>query len=250
MPRSASRTSGRLQLARWLTDPDTVAGRLLARVIVNRVWQGHFGYGLVRTPNDFGVRGTPPTHPELLDYLARRLIDSGWSLKELHREIVLSRVYRLASKISVGAGAGASPNGEEPATSAAAEELDPSNRWLWRQSRRRLDAESLRDALLMLSGKLNATPPGKPHPFPPELEWTYSQHKPFSDIYEHNYRSVYLMRKRMKSRPYFTIFDGADTNATTARRDESVTSSQSLFMLNNELVHETADSLAAKMCSS
>jgi hypothetical protein len=219
--------SGRLELAQWLTDPK--ANPLLARVIVNRVWRQLFGEGLARTPNDFGLRGEPPTHPELLDHLASGLVRDGWSLKRLHRRIVLSRSYRMSS---TNAGAG--------------EAVDPSNRLLWRQSRRRLDAESLRDALLAVSGALDRSR-GQEHPFPPQEQWGYSQHAPFVAVYESDRRSVYLMQQRLKRHPLLALFDGADPNASTGGRMATTTPLQSLFWLNDPLVHQQAVRLAERV---
>src|SRR5262249_42829759 len=145
---------------------------LTARVLVNRVWQHYFGRGIVPTPNNFGLRGQPPSHPELLDHLAAEFVRHGWSLKWLHRHILSSKTYQLPS--------------------AATPELDaqdPGNIWLGRFPRRRLDAEALRDALLAVSGKLDLARPG-PHPFPPVLKWGWTQHAPFKDVYPSNHRTV------------------------------------------------------------
>ena len=125
----------------WLTHPDHP---LTARVMVNRIWQHHFGRGIVATPSNFGIRGEPPTHPELLDWLAARFVASGWSIKAMHREIVLSETYQLASD-------------HDPASAS----LDPENRWLWRFPRRRLDAESIRDAMLAVSDGSTEAGPGR-----------------------------------------------------------------------------------------
>ena len=221
--------SGRLPLAQWLTASDNP---LTARVMVNRIWQYHFGTGLVKTPSDFGIRGLPPTNPGLLDYLASRFIADGWSIKTMHRRLMLSRSYQLSSK------ADAHEN---------ARQTDPDNDLHWRFNRQRLDAESLRDTLLLLSGELDVAMPRQPHPFPPADKWKYTQHHPFRDSYDTNKRSVYLMMARLNARPYFTTFDGADTNACTSVRDSSVTTVQSLYMMNDEFVHTQADKLATKL---
>jgi mono/diheme cytochrome c family protein len=227
-----STQSGRLQLADWLTDP---ANPLTARVMVNRIWQHHFGRGLVATPSDFGTRGQPPTHPELLDWLATRFIESGWSIKAMHRLMLHSRTYQLSSA-----------DVASPAFDTA-REVDPDNRFLWRGHRQRLDAESLRDALLFVSGTLDDTPANEPHPFPPVDKWQFTQHHPFRDSYESNKRSVYLMTARLNSRPFFTTFDGADRNASTAVRDSSVTTLQSLYFLNDDFVHRQATAFAERV---
>jgi hypothetical protein len=218
--------SGRRQLAEWLASRENP---LTARVMVNRIWQGHFGKGLVSTPNDFGKQGKPPTHPELLDYLAKRFIEDGWSVKAMHRLIVLSRTYQLAAS-------------EDPIAVSA----DPNNELLWRHSRRRIDAESLRDALLFLGGNLDfSTAPG--HPFPPQREWDFTQHKQFRAVYETNRRSVYLMAQRIQRHPFMAIFDGPDTGASTGSRMTSTTTLQALFLLNDPLVHDQACRIAARI---
>src|SRR5262249_6797664 len=134
--------SGRHELAQAIIDPENP---LTARVVVNRVWMHHFGFGLVRTPSDFGFRGDPPTHPELLDYLAVRFIETGWSLKNLHRLIMTSAVYRQSS-----------------ADSEAGRKIDPENQLLWRMNRQRLEIESLRDSMLVAAGRLDLTTGGAP----------------------------------------------------------------------------------------
>ena len=218
--------SGRLELASWLTDPDNP---LTARVIVNRVWQHHFGKGLVRTPNDFGTRGAVPTHPELLDWLTHRFILFGWSIKELHREILTSQAYQMAVV-------------ENPDYTRR----DPDNELLWTFNARRLSAEEIRDAMLVVSGTLDRSQ-GGPHPFKPEWEWRYTQHNPFVDEFETRRRSIYLMQQRIRQQPYLAVFDGADTNASTEMRRASTTPQQALFGMNNELVHEQADHLARRL---
>ncbi|MBI3463479.1 MAG: DUF1549 domain-containing protein, partial [Planctomycetes bacterium] len=161
--------SGRVQLAAWVTAP---ANPLTARVMVNRVWLHHFGQGIVRTPDDFGTRGAVPAYTELLDWLATRFAESGWSIKSLHRRIMFSRAYQVAS-----------------IENADYRRRDPSNELQWTFNRRRLSAEELRDAILAVSGALDRSP-GGPHPFIPELEWRYTQHKPFVDDFPSNRRSV------------------------------------------------------------
>jgi hypothetical protein len=220
LPPEAAQTSGRLQLAQWLTHTDNP---LTARVIVNRIWQRHFGKGLVATPSDFGLRGEPPSHPELLDWLARDFIRSGWSIKHLHRLIMTSRTYRLSSQ----------DREKNLAT-------DPSNTLHWKFSRQRLDAEAIRDTLLLVSGALDPTPQTHPYPIPPAKDWKYTQHHPFKDDYPSNKRSVYLMTKRLTAKPYFQTFDGADANVCTTTRDSSVTALQALYFVNDTFVHEQA----------
>lgn len=214
--------SGRLELAEWLTHPKHP---LTARVMVNRIWQQHFGTGLVKTPNDFGTRGQRPTHPELLDHLASRFVASGWSVKAMHRLILLSATYQQSSIPSV--------------TNSTLREYSffP---------RRRLSAEEIRDAILAVSGELDASP-GKNHPFPSPVTWGYSQHAPFSAVYDHNHRSVYLMTQRLKRHPFLALFDGADPNMSTAERRTSTVPTQSLYFLNDPFVHEKANRLSARL---
>jgi hypothetical protein len=208
-----SKGSGRLELANWLTDPQNP---LTARVLANRIWQQHFGRGLVETANDFGTRGAAPSHPELLDWLAGELVRSGWSVKHLHRLIVCSAAYQ-------GKGTGS---------------LFPTPR--------RLDAEQLRDAILAVCDTLDRSP-GGPHPFPPEAQWNYTQHDPFGAVYDAPRRSVYLMVQRIKRHPFLGLFDGADPNATTPRRAESTVPTQALYFLNDPFVHEQSARLASRL---
>src|SRR5262245_42979295 len=175
--------------------------------MVNRIWAYHFGKGIVQTPNDFGARGRAPTHPELLDWLASRFIEGGWSVKKMHRMIMLSHAYRIAS------------NAAETQRNSA---TDVNNDYLWRFNRRRLEAEEIRDSILAVSGSLDRSMGGE-HPFPPEPAWHFSQHNQFFAVYGANRRSVYLMQQRLKKHPFFEVFDGADTNATTDSRAQSVT---------------------------
>ena len=211
--------SGRLELAEWLTRPDNP---LVARVMVNRIWQYHFGSGLVKTPNDFGVRGQLPTHPELLDHLATQFIKNGWSVKAMHRLIMLSATYQQ------GSASDASPD------SYAA------------FPRRRLSAEELRDSILAISGELDLSP-AREHPFPSPLGWGYTQHGPFSAVYESNKRSVFLMVQRIKRHPFLALFDGADPNTTTPERRATTVPTQALFFLNDPFVHAKAETCAVRL---
>ena len=222
---AGTKGSGRLELANWLTRPDNP---LTARVMVNRIWQYHFGRGLVTTPNDFGTRGQLPTHPELLDHLATKFIESGWSVKAMHRLIMLSATYRQASQVAEKNGATA------PAESYAA------------FPRRRLSAEELRDSILAISGELDLVP-GRGHPFPSAIKAAFTQHAPFSAVYEHNKRSVYLMTQRNKRHPFLALFDGSDPNASTADRRTTTVPTQALYFLNAPFVHEKARSCAERL---
>lgn len=227
LPRDGN-ASGRFQLAAWLTDPKNP---LTARVMVNRIWQHHFGKGIVRTPNDFGRQGQRPSHPELLDFLAARFVESGWSVKAMHRLILLSRTWQLAST--------------EAESSAKA---DPANDLFGRFTRRRLDAESFRDTMLFVSGEL-AEGPGGPHPFPPARTWGYTQHSPFVAVYETPRRSVYLMQQRQRKHPYLALFDGADPSSSTGTRLPSTTPLQALFVMNDPLAHGVAAKFAGRVAA-
>ena len=221
--------SGRDLLADWITDPKNP---LTARVIVNRVWLWHFGRGLVNTPNDFGKRGETPTHPELLDYLTSRFIEDGWSLKKLHREIVLTRAYATAS-------------GSNEANAIK----DSKNEYYWRFDRRRLSAEELRDSMLEAGVQLDPVP-GGPHPFPPRGTYVFTQHNPFvGDVekYGTNKRSVYLLQQRFRPNPYLDLFDGADANNATAARVSNTSALQALYMMNDAFVETQANALAARV---
>jgi hypothetical protein len=218
--------SGRLELARWLTRPDHP---LTARVMVNRIWQYHFGKGLVRTPSNFGVNGERPTHPELLDWLAVRFVESGWSIKAMHRLIMRSAAYQLAS-------------------TQIEENMprDSGNDWYWRFDRRRLDAEAIRDAMLAVSGQLDLRRPG-PHAFPPIAAWNWTQHSPFKADYPANHRTVYLMTQRIQRHPYLALFDGPDPNQTTDARMTSTVPLQALYLMNSSFVREQAEALARQV---
>lgn len=218
--------SGRMELAEWIVSPENP---LPARVMANRIWQHHFGRGIVPTPNDFGKQGKPPTHPELLDFLAVQFRTHGWSIKAMHRLIMLSRTYQQSSVREVNAIA-----------------QDPTNEWLAGFPRRRLDAEAIRDTLLMLGENLDLSPAG-PHPFPPQETWDFTQHKPFKAVYDSRHRSVYLMTQRIQRHPFLAIFDGADASTSTAARMTSTTPLQALFLLNDSLVHEQSARIASRV---
>jgi mono/diheme cytochrome c family protein len=204
--------SGRLELAQAIANS---GNPLTARVLVNRVWGWHFGQGIVRTPSDFGLRGEPPTHPELLDYLAATFVENGWSIKRLHRLLLLSSTYCQASDTS-------------PATVA----LDPDNRLLGRMNRQRLDFESLRDALLAVAGRLDPTAGGRP------VELTTA---PFSTR-----RSVYGFIDRQNLPGVFRMFDFASPDASTPRRYVTTVPQQALFLMNSPFVVEQARHFAAR----
>jgi mono/diheme cytochrome c family protein len=209
--------SGRLELAHWLTDPKNP---LTARVMVNRVWQHHFGEGLVRTPDNFGRLGERPTHPELLEWLAAEFVVQGWSLKKLHKLLLLSQTYQQAS--------GNTPN------------ADPHNRLLSCFPRRRLEAESLRDSMLAVSGQLDRTVGGTIH--------TGNNLDYVGEVkYDTNRRSVYLPVVRGKLFPFFITFDFPDPGVTVGKRATTIVAPQALFLLNNPFVKAQAEATAGEL---
>ena len=214
--------SGRRQLGEWIARQP-----LAARVMVNRIWQWHFGSGLVRTPNDFGSRGERPTHPELLDWLASQFVASGYSVKAMHRLITNTAAYQRGS-----------------ARRDALLHADPENRLLARFTRRRLTAEEIRDSLLIASAQLDLTP-AEAHPFPPEESWKFTQHAPFNAIYPTSKRSAFLMVQRQRRHPFLALFDGADPNASTPLRPITTIPSQALYFLNDPFFHAQASHCAA-----
>ena len=224
---SGENGSGRFHLANWIAD---ARNPLTARVMVNRIWHYHFGKGLVPSPNNFGKLGGEPTHPELLDFLADEFIKNGWSVKKMHRLIMLSDAYQRSSR-----------------DDEANAEIDIANDFLWRFDRCRLDAESIRDTLLAVGGNLDRTPLNEPHPFPPMAKWNFTQHNPFKAVYDSNKRSVYLMTQRIQRHPFLALFDGPDTNASTATRITSTTPLQSLYLMNDPFVHGQAKKFAERL---
>jgi mono/diheme cytochrome c family protein len=221
----------RMKLARWLVDR---RNPLLARVVVNRIWQAYFGRGLVETDNDFGTQGSPPSHPELLDWLARELIDRGWSQKTIHRLIVNSATYRQASRVR--------PEGVA---------IDPDNRLLWRQSRLRLDAELIRDSALASSGLLTRSI-GGPSVFPPQPDGVMTlgqMRRPWqADVGANRYRrALYTYFWRATPYPFLTVFDAPGGAQTCTRRYRSNTPLQALTLLNDPAFVEIAQGLAERI---
>jgi hypothetical protein len=204
--------SGRLELAEKIFSD---AAPLAARVIVNRVWAWHFGKPLVGTPSDFGAQGEPPSHPELLDDLSTHFIAHGWSLKWLHREIMLSAAYRQSSR----------PGG-------AGESVDPTNRLLWRMNPRRLDVESFRDSILRATGSLDETLYGRSADL---------------DASGNTRRTVYAKVSRAKLHTIFGLYDLPDPSQHSPARDVTVTPLQQLFVLNSSFLQEQAAALAVRV---
>lgn len=224
-PEITDKSSGRLQLAQWLTSADHPQ---TSRVMVNRVWLHLFGQALVRTPDDFGIYGERPTHPQLLDHLATRFRTQGWSVKQLIREIVLSRTYQLSSFCD-----------------GQILEADPENRLLCRHNRRRLDAESLRDSILAASGQLNREPAlGSAIANVDELV-----NKAGNLHLHHNHRSIYLCMLRHSDPPELSAFDLPDSTKPVGKRNETTLPTQSLFLLNSPFLVEQADWFAQDVLS-
>lgn len=219
--------SGRRQLGDWISGHP-----LAARVMVNRIWQWHFGRGLVATPNDFGSRGQSPSHPALLNRLASTFKSSGYSMKAMHRLIMHTSAYQRGSELT-----------------EASANSDPDNRFLSHFARRRLNAEEIRDSLLAAGGNLDATP-GEAHPFPAEATWKFTQHNPFSASYPNNKRSAFLMVKRQRQDPYLALFDGADPNASTPIRQLTTVPTQALYFMNSPFFHEQAAGFANRLLKS
>jgi hypothetical protein len=211
---AGSRTSmRRTALANWITDTQEGAGQLAARVIVNRLWQHHFSRGIVATPNDFGKQGDPPSHPELLDYLAGRLIADGWRLKSLHKLIMTSAVYMQGSQAD-----------------AARAAVDPENMLLWRRSAARLDGEAIRDSLLQVSGLLDTRMYG-----PGTLDENSLR------------RSIYFTVKRSQLTPMMQTFDAPEALVSQGTRTTTTVAPQALLLMNAPLVRRAAESFAANL---
>ncbi|MGV3719495.1 MAG: DUF1553 domain-containing protein, partial [Actinomycetota bacterium] len=228
LPADAPDAARRLKLAQWLTDR---ANPLTPRVMANRVWQYHFGRGLVASANDFGANGDQPTHPELLDWLATELRDSGWSLKRLHRQIVTSNAYKQGGRFDPKAAA-----------------MDGENTLLWRRSPRRMDAEEVRDAMLFVSGQLNLQE-GGPGFRPFSVVQANSHFYTYEDKIgpEYNRRSIYRTVVNSAAMPLLEAFDCPDPSVKTPRRATTTTPMQSLALLNNSFVLRQSRELAARL---
>ncbi len=228
----------RAELAKWIVAPENP---LTARVMVNRIWQYHFGRGLVATSNDFGRMGARPTHPELLDYLANEFVSGGFSIKHIHRLILNSNAYQQSSR----------PPGD-PALKALAMEKDPENRLLWKFDRQRLAAEQLRDGMLAVSGTINLKQGGPSVMVPIDQGlvntlFKPSQWKPAKDPAEHNRRSIYLIAKRNLRLPFMEVFDAPDLQVSCTRRESSTHAPQALELLNGTFANEQAEALAKRL---
>ncbi|HEX4150165.1 MAG TPA: DUF1553 domain-containing protein [Pirellulales bacterium] len=213
-PPADFRTSYRRRaLANWITDCNGGAGNLLARVIVNRLWQHHLGRGIVTTPSDFGLAGEKPTHPELLDYLASELVRGGWRLKAVHKLLMTSAVYMQTTDVD-----------------AARLNQDLDNRLYWHRDPQRLEAETVRDAMLAVSGLLDRTLLG-----------------PGTLAPDHRRRSIYFFVKRSQLVPMLMLFDAPDTLQDLAVRSETTIAPQALLLMNNTIVRQFAEGLAQRV---
>ena len=231
LPQNAGEGERRVALAQWITDPKNP---LTWRSIVNRVWQYHFGHGFVDSSNDLGRNGGLPSHPELLDWLAADFRDRGGSIKDLHRLIVKSATYRQSS-----------------ASHSFGEKIDSNNTLLWRQNRRRLEAEAIRDSVLAVSGKLDATMGG------PGWQDFVIEHPEHSPHYEYGLadpedpttwrRSVYRFIVRSQTQPWMTSLDCADPSMRVDKRNESLSAIQALALLNNGFMLSQAKHFAERV---
>ena len=229
----------RLALANWLASDDNFLAR---RVIVNRIWQHHFGRGLVQSPSDFGVMGESPSHPELLDWLVDEFARTGGSLKQLHKLMLTSAAYRQSSHPAVN------PSPAELARWQSAQEIDPENRLLWRANRRRLDGEAIRDCMLAASDRMSPKRggPGVMPPLPDELTITLlkDQWKPSPNEEDHRRRSIYIFARCNLRFPIFEAFDRPETTASCSERGQSTIAPQALLLLNSEFSLASARDLA------
>jgi hypothetical protein len=227
-PTFSERSSGRLELANWIADPQNP---LTSRVMVNRLWRWPFGAGLVRSTDNFGNLGDRASHPELLDWLATRFVESGWSVKAMHRLIMLSSTYQMST-----------------AYNAAAAEVDPDNRLLWRMNRRRLEAEAVRDSLLFVGGNLDTSLGGTLLKNKPR-EYVTSTASVNGTSYAVNRRSIYLPVVRSALYEAFQAFDFAEPTTLKGDRESTTIAAQALFMMNSDVMDEQSARLASRLMS-
>jgi len=229
-----AKRSGRLELARWIASSEHP---LTARVIVNRVWRWHFGQGIVPSTDNFGLLGGRPSHPELLDWLARTFIESGWSIKDLHRLLMKSKAYQQASNVSFSTADQADPR-----------VVDPENRLLWRANIERLEAEEIRDAMLAISGWLNLEIGGKTIPLH-NKQFVFNHTSKDATTYESPRRALYLPIVRNHLYDMLEQFDYPDPTMPTGSRNSTVIAPQALIMMNAPVVMESSTRLAAQLAS-
>jgi len=231
-PEGVDSTGRRTALANWLADSNNP---LTTRVMANRIWQDHFGRGIAASASDFGMMGERPTDPQLLDYLTATFVENGWSIKKMHRTIMLSNAYQQSSAFREDAA-----------------KVDPSNKLWWRFDRRRLEGEVIRDSMLFVSGLLNLKMggPGVFAPLPPGISRPGSKYLNWStetDAAETHRRSAYIFVKRNLPYPMFESFDFPDTSESCARRYSTVNPGQPLALMNDEMVLQWAASLAGRV---
>jgi hypothetical protein len=224
----------RLKLAKWITDP---ANPLTARVIANRIWQFHFGRGIVFSANDFGRMGSRPSHPELLDWLANQFVEGGWKMRPIHRMILLSSAYRQSSLSPI----------EKQAMAKDADDA-----LLWKYSHRRLEAEEIRDSMLAVSGRLNSKIGGPSYLVPIDQDLVKSLKRPqywvpTRDKTEYDRRTMYMIYKRNLRLPFLEVFDAPDTLLSCARREQSTHAPQALELLNGQTSNDLAESFAQRI---
>jgi hypothetical protein len=222
----------RLALAEWIASP---ANPLTARVLVNRLWQQHFGEGIVRTPSDFGINGDRPAHPELLDYLATQFVEKKWSIKAMHKMMLLSNTYRQST--------------ENPAHRANTE-TDPKNQLLWRMNWIRLEGEEIRDSLLAVSGQLQKSGggPGVFVSLPDDVAGGFEFFKWFpSDEKQQARRTIYTFQRRSVMNPMIEVFDGANMSEVCSRRSITVVPTQAFSLLNGDLARKSARHFADRI---
>jgi hypothetical protein len=242
----------RAALADWIASP---ANPLTARVMVNRIWQHHFGRGLVATPSEFGTHGQKPSHPELLDWLASEFVAQGWSLKAMHRLMLTSATYKQSSANAEGGmrnaeGSSSAAQSLPPSALRPPPFLDPENKLLSRMNRIRIEGEVIRDSLLAISGKLNPElgGPGVFPPIPKELYegskggWSTSENER-----DHARRSIYIFARRNLRFPFLEVFDAPDSCLSCPQRERSTTAPQSLALLNADEVLNASHATAARL---
>jgi len=231
-PVMPAKQSGRLELARWMASTEHP---LTARVMVNRLWRWHFGQGIVSTTENFGLLGDKPSHPALLDWLARTFMENGWSIKDMHRLLMTSAAYQQASSVSHSMADRADPR-----------LTDPENRLLWRANVQRLEAEQIRDAMLAVSGWLNPEIGGKTIPLR-NREFVFNHTSKDSTTYESARRALYLPVIRNNLYDMLEQFDYPDPTMPTGSRNSTVVAPQALIMLNSPVVWQSAEKLAARL---
>jgi hypothetical protein len=228
-PKFNDQQSGRLQLAQWLVAEDHP---LTSRVVVNRIWRWHFGRGLVESTDNFGQLGSLPSHPMLLDWLARRFMLSGWSIKQLHRTIMLSATYRMSSQFD-----------------QQKVDIDPENRLLWRMNLRRLEAEEIRDTVLAAAGTLDREMGGSLLHVK-NREFIFNHTSKDETSYDSTRRSLYLPVVRNNLYDVFSLFDYSDASTATGNRATTVVAPQLLFVMNSDFVIGAAEQLARRILNS